>query len=144
MLNKEHLESLSTKEEVIAYAEDLGITSLVKQRGLSKLKADVVLKYNSLESTSVDALPDAIPSVEEAALIAELVGESDKQEEITKAVVQGGASIQIKLNGVEHANIALAAIEKWCLENHLPISTVKHIVDKPWLNHNGYSFKLIK
>lgn len=143
-LDKEHLESLSTKDGVIDYAEELGITGLVKQRGLSKLKGDVIAKYNSKDSTSVDKLPDAIPEISDKELLEMLVEETDKQDVATKTVIDGAPSVQIKLDGKDYENISLASLEKWCEERHIPFSTAKHILDKSWLNHNGFSFKLNK
>lgn len=45
-MHKELIDSFSTKDELISYAESIGITTLVKRRSLSNLKNDLTIKIN--------------------------------------------------------------------------------------------------
>ena len=117
-MNLEHLESLESKDEVIAYAASLGLEGLTKQTGLVKLKEQV--KEHFLLGSLVEETPE---------------------ESVALAPVAGDDSLTIKLKGEVVANIPVGSLEQWCSENNFPLSTAEFIKGKTWINHCGYTIE---
>lgn len=117
-MNLEHLESLESKDEVIAYATSLGLEGLTKQTGLVKLKEQV--KEHFLLGSLVEETPE---------------------ESVALAPVEGGNSLTIKLKGEVVTVIPAGSLEQWCSENNFPYATAEFIKGKTWINHCGYTIE---
>lgn len=123
--------SLDDKEALVAYAEQHGIEPN-KRLGVTKLKQAIIIEYNSKFAIDVDTLLDRVEE------------ETKEQDEQTSEVIDGAASIDILKGGKVVESVTDAGLILWCEEHKLNYATVEGIIDRTWVNHEGYSFKRIK
>lgn len=122
----EHLESLTTKEDVIEYAASFGIDGLNKKRKIETLKQNVLDAYKPAPSVS---------------LFAALEAETAKEEIKQLSPNSFGDNVDVFLRKEKVETIPLSALEHWCSTHNLPYDVVKVLVDLPHLHHNHYSFR---
>lgn len=117
-MDKEYLNALSTKDEVLDYANTLGITTLVKSRSLKNLKSDLQIKFHQ----SLADVVDAVNSVSTKPIEGEDV----------VSVIKNYEVIQV---------VPVSALEQYCKTIGIPAEAAQSIIGKTWLNVHGYSFK---
>lgn len=120
----EHLESLTTKEDVIEYAASFGIDGLNKKRKIETLKQNVLDAYK--------------PKV---SLFDMLEAETAKEEIKQLSPNTFGDNVEVFLHKEKIETISFSALEHWCSSHNLPFDVVKGLVDLPHLHHNHYSFR---
>lgn len=72
---------------------------------------------------------------QENSITKEIVNES-------KAVIQGEPYISIVFEGKEVERVYDAGFDKWCLDKQFTPRNVREIINKHWVNHNGYTFTI--
>lgn len=117
-MDNEYLNALSTKDQVLDYANILGITTLVKSRSLKNLKSDLQTKFHE----SLAEVVDAINSISTKPIEGENV----------VSVIKNYEVIQV---------VPVSALEQYCKSINVPYVSVETIIGKTWLNVHGYSFK---
>lgn len=125
-----HLNSLQTKEDVIAYAEDLGI-EVNKKLGIAKLKPLIQMKA-SQASQPMKTVVD----------FSALEASTKEQKASTIAPIVGGKTLHIIKGGHVVESINLSGLADWCADKGFQLSSIEPIIGMTWINHNGYSFKL--
>lgn len=110
------LEHFSTKDDLITYAESLGITNLKKNKSLANLKKD---------------------------LTSELMNQTITQVAETKTTTIQGEDTILVLKGSELIiELPVSELEKYCTDElHIHYRNVTPIINKTWVNVHGYSFK---
>lgn len=118
-MHKELIDSFSTKDELISYAESIGITTLVKRRSLSNLKNDLTIKINQ---SMVEAITES--------------------EESTIKVVSGEENlVTVLIKREVHCVLPFSALDQFCRDNDLQYNSVLESIDKTWIKVKGFSFK---
>lgn len=125
-MSQELINACTTKEELLAYAEEKGI-KVKATLGFSKMKALLIASVPS-EKTLFEAMEK----------------ETSVQLADNLKPIAGGQTLNIIFGGKIEEAINLSHLEQWCEEHNLPFATVSSIVDKSWVNHNGYSFVMEK
>lgn len=112
------IEQFSTKEEVLQYAETLGIT-LKKHKSIDNLKKDLLQEIDK-----------------------QLTLSTSEVEDVVLTTIEGEDTITVYHNRVEVTVLQVSQLEQYCKDTiKVLYSDVLQAVDKPWVNVHGYSFK---
>lgn len=118
-----------TKEQLILDGEALGI-KLKKSMSIETMKAKI-------DSAKLDKVMTEAPEAPMAFDIdfSQMDAMTETVEASVSRVVEDG--IEVRPSG---EIISEASLETYCKDHSLEFSIVKTIIDRPWVQHSGYSF----